>query len=334
MTIAHPTARRPFGRSDVRLSAFGVGAGTLSNRDGSAAFSEMLLAAWEAGLRSFDSAPLYLDGGSERRLGEFLSPRSREEFVVSTKVGRLANASPTEAIDDGRRFDYSASAVARSVEASRSRLGVEVIDVVYVHDVDRRMHGDDFERVVATVIDETLPALRDLVDQGVVRAVGVSSRQPDVCRDIAERAPVDGFMMAGAYTLLNHDPLDDLFPFCLDHGLSVVVASPFNTGILATGSADSSYDYGPPPAEVSQRVRSLVAACADHGVPLPGAALAFPLRHPAVAGIVVGNRSAAELRSNLDALSAEIPDEFWRRLVDEGLIPAGSVSQDGAPHEV
>jgi D-threo-aldose 1-dehydrogenase len=324
MTVVGPAERRPFGHSEVRLSALGIGAGTLSNGEGAEAFAHMLEHAWQAGLRSFDSAPLYLDGGSERRLGEFLATKPRSEFTVSTKVGRLPNGANHGGAPE-RRFDYSSGAVERSIAESLERLGVDVLDIVYVHDVDRRMHGADFDDVLRAVLDESLPMLQSLRAQGVIRAIGLSSRQPDVCLAVAEEAPIDGFMMAGAYTLLNHEPFFELLPYCLDRGLSVLVASPFNTGILATGSADSTFDYGQASPEVAARVAQIAALCEHFGVSLPGVALRYPLLHPAVTGVVVGNRNADELQANLRALAQKAPLAFWRRLVNDDLLPPGSV---------
>ncbi|MCE0765282.1 aldo/keto reductase [Pseudonocardia kujensis] len=311
-----------FGRSGVQIGRLGIGAGTQSNVDGERAFDGMLEAAWAHGIRHYDTAPLYLDGESERRLGRFARRHDRRELTVSTKVGRLANRPGATDLVAARRFDYTGSATRESVERSLERLGFDRVDIVYVHDIDSAMHGSGFEDALATVLDECLPALEQLRDAGVIGAIGVSSRQSEVCLRIAARHPVDGFMMAGSYTLLNHEPAERLLPFCLESGQSVVVASPFNTGILASGSAQSTYDYGRPDADVRRRVSAIVAVCAAHGVDISAAALAYPLRHPAVTSVVVGNRSAEEVRINVAAADRVIPAQFWTDLEDAGLIPA------------
>ncbi|MTD52598.1 aldo/keto reductase [Amycolatopsis pithecellobii] len=328
MTVIGTQTRTPFGRTGVTLGWLGVGAGTQSNRDGERAFDEMLEAAWQQGVRDFDTAPLYLSGESERRLGRFVRRHERDELVISTKVGRLPNRPGVADPSSARQFDYSASATRESVFRSLERLGTDRIDIVYVHDIDRAMHGDQFDDVLALVLDECLPTLAQLRDEGQIRAIGVSTRQSDVCLTIARNAAVDGFIMAGSYTLLNHEPTHELLPYCLESGHAVVIASPFNTGILATGDPNSSYDYGSPPPEVQERVARIVDFCRVHDVDLAAAALTYPVRHPAVAAVVVGNRSAAEVRRNITAAGRPVPRDFWADLAAAGLIPP--VSEDGA----
>ncbi|MBB2939420.1 D-threo-aldose 1-dehydrogenase [Amycolatopsis bartoniae] len=324
MTVIGTQARTSFGRTSVTLGWLGVGAGTQSNRDGERAFDEMLEAAWQHGVRDFDTAPLYLSGESERRLGRFVRRHERNELVISTKVGRLPNRPEAVDLHSARQFDFSASATRESVSRSLERLGTDRVDIVYAHDVDREMHGDQFDDVLALVLDECLPTLAQLRDEGMIRAIGVSSRQPDVCLSIARNAAVDGFIMAGSYTLLNHEPLHELLPYCLESGHSVVIASPFNTGILATGDPDATYDYGKPTPEVQNRVARIVDLCRVHDVDLAAAALTYPVRHPAVAAVVVGNRSAAEVRRNIAIAGRPIPDDFWADLEAAGLTPSNS----------
>lgn len=314
-----PVAQTALGRSPVRVSALGIGAGTQANAGGMAGVESMLSHAWDLGLRYVDTAPLYLDGESERRVGAFAA---RHDIVVSTKVGRLPDGAGATAFSGARHFDYSAARTRASLEASLKRLGRDVLDLVVVHDLDSDMHGTDFERVYQQVVQECWPVLEDLRRDGVIRALGVSSRQSDVClRALDDMAP-DCFMMAGSYTLLNHEPARDLFPRCVDSGVSVVIASPYNSGILATGSPSSTYDYGAPPAGVVDRVARLVETSERHGIPLAAAALQFPLHHDAVAGVVVGHRTAAEVDRNVSGMQMPIPDGFWADLRDLGLIPA------------
>jgi D-threo-aldose 1-dehydrogenase len=270
-------------------------------------------AAWRAGLRYFDTAPLYGGGDSERRYGHALREHPRDEYAISTKVGR----------EGEHEFDYSATAVTHSIRRSCERLGVARLDVVYLHDVDPDMHGDSFERRFAEAIEAAYPALRALRDDGVVAAMGAGLKDWNVALRLVQAVPLDCVMLAGGYTLLQHGALEALLPWCEAHSVSIVLAAPFNSGILAKGAVEGArYYYEPAPPEIMQRTRDIEAVCARHAVPLAAAALQFPLHHPAVACVVAGHERAVEVERNLSLMRHPIPPALWAELKRERLIPA------------
>lgn len=306
-----PIERCPLGRTALTLSRLGVGGGSAFGRAGNAGV-ELLDACWDAGLRYFDTAPLYGKGESERRYGQALRQRPRDAFVLSSKVGRI----------DENEFDYSASGVRASLSRSLERLGLSRIDAVMIHDVDPDMHGDQFEQCFDAAMTGAYAVLSDLRHQGVIRAIGMGLKNWDVALRMARAVRLDCIMLAGGYTLLQHGALHELLPWCAENGVSVILAAPYNTGILATGAiAGARYYYLPAPAEILERTRRLEGACARHGVPLAAAALQFPLFHPAVASVVVGHEKAAEAAQNLALMRHPIPAALWAELKEERLIP-------------
>ena len=306
---------RRLGTTGLHVSRLGVGGGSLINQAGDGGVRAILDAAWEAGLRFYDTAPLYADGESERRFGAALRHRPRDEYVLSTKLGRTAGAS-------GNHFDYGAPAAEASVAASLGRLGLSRLDVALIHDVIPALHGERFEARFAEAMIGAHPVLERMRGEGRLGAVGVALREPAVAVRFLRAGRFDCVMLAGGWTLLQHGALDELLPHCLAHGVSVLVASPFNTGILATGPVDGArYDYHPAPPEILERAARLDAACRRHGVPLAAAALQFPLRHPAVASVVTGHQGVAELRENLRLLARPVPAALWRELEKDELIP-------------
>lgn len=323
-------SRVPLAKTGLQISRLGLGAGTQANLEGPAAFDRMLEHAWEAGLQYLDTAPMYLAGESERRVGSFLSRRPHDEIVVSTKVGRLPDPAGSATFGGERRFDYSAEATQRSIEASLERLGRDKLDMVAIHDVDRKIHGNDFAAIYAQALDGCYPVLDRLRAAGVIKAIGLSSRQTDVCLRAVNEARFDFVMMAGSYTLLNHEPLDDLLPFCSSSDIGVLIASPFNSGILATGSPQSMFQYAPPSDGVVARVQKLVEIGARYEVKIADAALQFPLFHPSIASVVVGHRSPEEVERNIAGLTAEIPPDYWLELKSAGLIPDRAPTEYGA----
>jgi D-threo-aldose 1-dehydrogenase len=285
---------------------------------------ELVDAAWAAGVRRFDTAPHYGLGLSERRLGAALADRPRGEFTVSTKVGRLLVPDP----DGGGRsdpagfavpathrrvWDFSADGVRRSLDESLGRLGLDRVDVVYLHDPD-----DHWDQAVA----EALPALLDLREQGVVRAVGVGMNQWRMPARFIREAELDVVMLAGRYTLLEQSAAAEFLPLCAERGVGVAVAGVFNSGLLARHDVpdDASYDYRPAPPDLVARARRIAAVCARHDVELPRAALWFPLRHPAVSAVVVGLGSTAELDQAVAALADPPPTALWDDLEAEDLL--------------
>lgn len=308
-----PIERRPLGRSALALSALGVGGGSSFVRAGSAGGQCLVDAAWSAGLRHFDTAPLYGEGESERRLGHALAHRPRDAFVLSTKVGR-----------DGRReFDYSAAGVMRSLERSRARLGITRIDIALIHDVDPDMHGARFAARFDEAMAGAYPALAAMRDAGTLGAIGVGLKDWTVALRLLKAGRFDCVMLAGGYTLVQHGGLAELLPYCEAHAIGVMIAAPFNTGILATGAVEGArYYYQPAPPAIRERVQAIERVCARHGVPLAAAALQFPLAHPAVCSVVVGHESAHEVARNLALMRHPIPAALWSELKEEGLLPA------------
>ncbi|HEX5287248.1 MAG TPA: aldo/keto reductase [Streptosporangiaceae bacterium] len=273
-----------------------------------------LAAAWEAGIRAFDTAPHYGVGVSERRLGSFLAGRRRDEFTVCTKVGRrLVPAAREVQGEEGfydippltRVRDYSRDGVRRSLEESLERLGLDRVDIVLVHD------PDDFMEQAA---DQAYPALAELRAQGTVHAVGAGMNSATALAWLVERCDLDCVLVAGRYTLLDQSAAEELFPLCQRRGVAVLAGGVFNSGILARPGDDATYDYTPAPPGLLARARRMREACAGYGIALPAAALQFTLRHPAVTAAVVGARSAEEITADISYLSTPIPDVFWAEM--------------------
>jgi D-threo-aldose 1-dehydrogenase len=327
--------RRQLGRTPIEVTALGFGAAPLGGL-----FSEVtdadagaaVRAALAAGITYFDTAPLYGHGLSEHRLGEALRWVPRDRVVVSTKVGRLLRPLPAGRPQSGLFaaplpfewvFDYGYAGTIRSLEDSLQRLGLARVDVALIHDVVPRWQGDDYERRFHESMEGAYRALADLRRQGRVAAIGAGVKDAEVCLRYATAGDFDCFMLSGQYTLLDQNALPELLPHCARSGIAVLLASPFNSGILATGARpDARYVYEPAPPEVLERVRRLEQACGRHGVPLAAAALQFPLAHPALAAVVPGARSAAEVEANLALFRRPIPAALWQELKADGLLPA------------
>ena len=279
-------------------------------------------AAWEAGLRYVDTAPHYGLGLSERRLGEALRDLPREELVLSTKVGRLLEPNPDGAgrLDDEgfavpatarRRWDFSRDGVRRSLEESLTRLGTDRVDIAYLHDPE-----DHWEQA----LHEGLPALQELREEGVVRAVGAGMNFAAPLLELVRDHDVDVVMCAGRHTLLEQAP--ELLDTAHERGVGVVVAGVYNSGLLARPrpAPDATYDYAPAPPELLARVHALADVCEAHGVTLPAAAVAYPLRHPAVVSVVVGVASPQHLADAVERYRTPVPEALWADLADAGLL--------------
>ena len=316
---------KSLGRSSVRISELGFGGGPLGGLfepvdDDTAATA--LAQAWDSGIRYFDTAPHYGIGHSERRFGEFLRQQPRSTFTLSTKVGRfLVGQDPAGRTDEAfqvpathrRVVDFSRDGIRRSLEDSLSRMGLDRVDVLYLHDAEPHFEA---------ALGQGYPAVAELRAEGVVGAIGAGMGDATLLTRLVEETDVDVVMLAGRYTLLDQSALDDLLPACQDRGVSVVAAAVFNSGVLAQSrpAAGAMFEYQTAPADVVERAIRIADVCAVHGVTLPQAAMAFPLRHPAVAGIVVGMRSAQEVRENVDLFTAEVPAQLWSDLRGEGLL--------------
>jgi D-threo-aldose 1-dehydrogenase len=316
----------PLGGSGVPVTGLSFGAAGIGNlftevTDEQA--YEAVDAAWTSGIRYFDTAPHYGLGLSERRLGAALRDRPRAEYTVSTKVGRLLEPVDTGGDDlaDGfavpathrRVWDFSADGVRRSLDASLERLGLDRVDIVYLHDPDD--HAEQAFR-------EGYPALEKLRSQGVVGAIGAGMNQTDMLTRFVRETDVDVVLCAGRYTLLDHGALTGLLPAAQDRGTSVVIGGAFNSGLLADPRPGATYDYSVASGELLDRALRLKAIAGRHGTTLRAAALAFPAAHPAVASVLAGARSAAEVRDCAQQFATLVPPGFWRELHTEGLLPA------------
>ncbi len=289
--------------------------------------AELFETAWAAGVRLFDTAPHYGLGLAESRLGELLATKPRHEYRVSTKVGRLLEPNPNylpgELDPEGfqvearvrRRWDFSRDGIRASIDASLERLGLDRVDILYAHDPDNHM---------PEVLETGMPALLELRDEGIVSAVGAGMNDADLLADIVERHDVDMMMLAGRYTLLEQPALDRLLPLAEQRGVQIVAAGVYNSGILATTQPNrsSNYNYSPAPQPLIERAERIAAHCARHGVDLPTAAVAFPLRHPAVSAVVLGASSAHQVAQNVQRFTRNIPEAFWQELAAAGVIPA------------
>jgi D-threo-aldose 1-dehydrogenase len=326
MTSATALPRREIRRTGVQLTTLGFGAapiaGLYSLVDEATARATIDVA-WEGGIRYFDTAPHYGLGLSERRLGEALRDRPRDDVVVSSKVGRLlVPRIPPLARDDDmfdvpgdltRRRDYSRDGILRSLEATLLRTGLDRVDVLYIHDPDEYWQQ---------AVEEAVPALVELREAGVIGAIGVGMNQSAMLARFTRQTDVDVVMLAGRYTLLEQGAADDLLPAAREQGRSVVAAAVFNSGLLARDEVPetATYDYEQASADQLERARLLALVCREHGTTLPAAAIHFPLRHPAVASVVVGMRSPEEVHHNLAAHAQHVPDELWADLEDRGLL--------------
>lgn len=315
-------ARRRIGQTALLVTELGFGGSGVGNlyRELTDALADATVeAAWESGIRYFDTAPHYGLGLSEKRIGRILAQCRREDFVLSTKVGRILEINPSPAGSDlayagfavpdslRRRFDFSREGVRHSLESSINRLGLDRIDIAMVHDPDD--HIDQ-------AISEAIPALIELREQGIISAVGVGMTQPWPLLRIVRETAVDVVMLGGRWTLLDHSGREVL-DTCAARGVSVIVAAPFNSGLLASPwpQDDARYDYLPASAEILARARRLAEYCSDYQITLPQAALHFPLRHPAVVSVVAGVQSPQEVRSDAAWLAATVPDGFWRKAI-------------------
>ncbi len=289
--------------------------------------------AWEGGVRYYDTAPLYGLGLSETRLNHFLRGKSRDDYLLATKVGRwLQVCDPEDREGIGKWFDlptrrvvydYSYDGVMRSLEFSLERLGVDRVDILYVHDLCIFTHGSKaasdarIEEFMASGYD----AMISLRDQGVVKAIGGGINEWEVCQTLAERGDFDLFLLAGRYTLLEQEALESFLPLCQSRGIGIVIGGPYNSGILATGPKPGAfYNYDPAPESVLEKVRRIEAVCRSHDVSLIDAAFQFPLMNPNVVSVIPGGQSSDQMAGNLSAAAATIPTALWAELKEQGLM--------------
>jgi D-threo-aldose 1-dehydrogenase len=322
----------------VRVSPLGFGGAPIGNlyapvaeADAQAALQEAL----ERGIRYFDTAPFYGHGLSETRMGRALAGRPRGSFVVSTKVGRLITRddSRCDALSDGFAvqgtravFDYTRGGVERSFEASLRRLGVDYVDILFLHDIGRLTHGDRHPERLRQALDEALPAMAALRDSGAVRAIGIGVNEQSVCLEVLPNFALDCMMLAGRYTLLEQQDSVDIMAQAEARGIRVLIAGAFNSGLLGPACAPgTTYNYAPVDAATLERARRIYAQCALEGVDVGAAALQFPLAHPAAACVVAGLKSVQEVSSAVQRMATPIPAQLWQRLNHAGLLHAGAV---------
>ncbi len=328
-----PSHKNRLGRVDLDVTAFGFGTAPVGNflreidNDTSSA---MFNTAWDAGVRMYDTAPMYGHGLSELRTGEALRWKNRDDFVLASKVGRRLVPAPRDQIDFAPwvnaapnllEFDYTYDGTMRAFEDSLQRLALERMDIVFIHDIDVFTRGNAQPEVFKQAMDGAWKALSQLRDQGVVKAIGVGVNEWQVCQAALELRDFDAFLLAGRYTLLEQDAQDSFLPLCQERGAAVLVGGGFNSGILATGAREGAkYNYSPAPQDIMERVSKIEQVCADHDVPLPAAALQFVVAHPAIPSFIAGTRNVAQLQQNLKWFSQPIPADFWADLKHKGLL--------------
>ena len=312
---------------NVSTASFGgAGIGNLYKPVSNVEAEAVLQASWEAGIRFFDTAPRYGHGLSERRLGDFLRCKPRDSFVLSTKVGRLLTPLRGRPMSDygfadplpfEQEYDYSYDGVMQSYEASLHRLGLDRIDVLYMHDIGRDTHGADNDNLQRIAFSGGLKAMIELREQGAVEAIGLGVNEVEVCLEALDYADLDCFLLAGRYSLLDHVGAAPLIDACRERGASLVVGGVFNSGILATGPVPGAkFNYAPACDEVLSEVDKIKNICDRHCVPLATAALQFPLQCDVVSSVLLGVSSVGNLSRNIAGLNASVPENLWRSLSD------------------
>ena len=331
-------------RANIELTLLGLGTAPLGGlyapvpiADAKAAVE----AAWQRGIRYFDTAPMYGLGRSEHIAGEFLREQDPEAFHISTKVGRLMSFErpgrtlppepPKNEFDSGWNnglpfrevFDYSYDAILRSYDDSRQRTGLGRLDILFVHDIGRVTHGDLHEHHWnALTKGGGFRALTELKAAGLIAGFGLGVNEWQVTRDAMQETDLDVSMLAGRFSLLDDSAVETFLPLALKHDVALVIAGVFNSGILASTSGRKKFNYADAPAEVIAKAERLDAVCRSFDVPLPAAAIQYPLRHPAASVIAVGAKTAKQIGTSVDWFEQDIPEELWQALEKEGLIPS------------
>lgn len=328
-----PSDIRSFGRSGLKVTPFAFGTapvGNLFKPIDDATSDAMFQTSWDAGIRFYDTAPMYGHGLAELRTSENLRWKRRDDYVLSSKVGRRLVPAKRETIDFAPwtqgaafrlEFDYTYDGTMRAFEDSLQRLALERMDICFIHDIDVFTRGKDQPEVFRQAMDGCWKALERLRNEKVVTAIGVGVNEWEVCHEALKQRDFDAFLLAGRYTLLEQEALNDFLPLCEKRGAAVLVGGGFNSGILATGAKPGAkYNYSEAPAPIMQKVAKIEAVCAEHNVPLPAAALQFVVAHPAVPSFCAGTRTVEQLKQNLAWFSHPIPGEFWAALKKQGLL--------------
>jgi len=332
------TKKRKFGRVDLDVTPFAFGAAPIGNifRPIDEATSDALVQrAWDAGVRFYDTAPMYGHGLSEMRLGHSLRWKNRDDFILASKIGRVLKPAKRSEIDftpwvDGApnlmEFDYSYDGTMRAFEDSLQRMGLERMDICFIHDIDVFTRGNEQPEAFKQAMDGAWKALEKLRDEGVVKAIGVGVNEWEVCHEALKQRDFDCFLLAGRYTLLEQESLEEFLPLCEERNAAVVVGGAFNSGILATGAKEGAkYNYAPAPEHIMKKVAGIEEVCRKYEVPLPAAAMQFVVAHPAIPSFAAGVRTVEQLDRNLDWFTHPIPLEFWAELKSKGLL------QEAAP---
>ena len=324
--------KNQIGKTELAVDALGFGCASLGNLYHEVSDEEatnILTTAQVNGFRYFDTAPHYGQGLSERRVGDAL--RGSSDYVLSTKVGRLLRPAGYAAERHGFvspmpfdiEYDYSYEGVMRSFEDSLQRLGLDRIDILFMHDIGPVTHGDDDEQLFPIAMDGGYRAMDELRQSGRVQAIGLGVNEYEVCERALEYGDWDCFLLAGRYTLLEQESLNTFLPKCIDRNCSIVIGGAYNSGILATGVSGKgpwNYNYVPAPDDVVRKVAAIEGLCTEFSIPLAAAALQFPLAHPAIASVIPGIGNVRRIDQTLNLFATEIPDEFWSALSEQGLI--------------
>ncbi|MCB5175752.1 aldo/keto reductase [Microvirga lenta] len=317
--------RRRIGETSVEVTEIGFGGAAIGGlyRAVSRQQSEdTIAAAWDAGIRYFDTAPFYGFGLSERRMGDFLREKPRDSYVLSTKVGRILTPVQEDRVPDHGYveplpfrvdYDYTYDGIMRSVDFSLARLGLNRIDVLLVHDIGAYTHGADAnQKHFRDLMEGGLRALENLKSGGAISAFGLGVNEVEICLDVMSRASIDCILLAGRYTLLDRAAVGELLPLCEETKTSLIVGGVFNSGILATGPVPGAhFDYGPASEDILDRVARMEKIAGRHGIPLAAAALQYPLRDPRVATVLIGTAKPSSLERNLANLAIPVPEEAW-----------------------
>ncbi|AVG24307.1 oxidoreductase [Pontimonas salivibrio] len=310
-----------FGRAGLTVSALGVGCAPLGGLFSSVSdqdVDELIARALDIGVTYFDTAPFYGHGSSERRIGKGLAKVPRSAFRLSTKVGRVLepgqSTEPNEYVDLDPFipvFDYTPSGIRRSFESSLERLGIDSIDILYIHD------PDDY---LDQAINEAYPELDKMRREGLISSIGVGTNLAEIGTRFVRETDIDVALVAGRFTVLDQIALDEFLPEAHRRDVSVLGAGVFNSGVLVNPVEGATYNYAPASQEILERTRAIHDAIAPYGVPVEAVGLQFPLRHPATKAVLTGVRTAAELDTNVKAFDTEVPEQLWTDLEDKGLI--------------
>ncbi|MEI6894436.1 MAG: aldo/keto reductase [Colwellia sp.] len=328
---------RQLGKTSLHVSTLGFGAASMGNLYQAVSDKEAqstLAAAIDLGLNLFDTSPRYGAGLSERRVGDALRTLPKDQYILSTKVGRILKPDAKANINQLRHgfltpmpfdahYDYTYDGIIRSFEDSQQRLGLAEIDILLVHDIGAYTHGDKDKLYFKQFESSGYKALEELRKHGAIKAVGLGVNEVKICERVMNIGQFDCFLLAGRYTLLEQSPLHQFLPKCEAHGASIILGGPYNSGILATGVHGKSiphYDYEPAPKHIIDRVAKIEAVCAQYQVTLAAAALQFPLGHSAISSVIPGLGSTKRVQHTIALFNEVIPDEFWQALKDENLL--------------